>query len=117
MIDAVIVILLVVIIGFAVKRAAKNAKGGCCGSKGAAIIPEKKLNNPKIGEVIIKISGMHCEHCVSSVKKALNAIEGVSAQVSLNANQAVVSYDREISEGVLRNAIEEAGFQVLEIKR
>ena len=115
MINAIIVLVLAIIVAFAVKRALKNAKGGCCGSNGAAIIPEKKLAGPKLGEKIVHISGMHCDHCVASVKKALNAINGVSAQVSLNGKRAIVSYDREISDEVLQETVEKLGFQVEEI--
>ena len=58
---------------------------------------------------------MTCEHCVQSVKKALNEIEGVSARVDLQKKEAVVSYDREIANDVLKKTVEKAGFQVVSI--
>ena len=55
-----------------------------------------------IGEKIVQISGMTCEHCVNRVMRALNKIDGVSANVSLKGKRAVVSYDREIDVNVLK---------------
>ena len=68
-----------------------------------------------IGKKIVHIEGMTCEHCVQSVKKALNEIEGVSARVDLQKKEAVVSYDREIANDVLKKTVEKAGFQVVSI--
>lgn len=61
-----------------------------------------KLERPVIGEKIVQISGMTCEHCVNRVMRALNKIDGVSANVSLKGKRAVVSYDREIDVNVLK---------------
>ena len=68
-----------------------------------------------IGKKIVHIEGMTCEHCVQSVKKALNEIEGVSARVDLQKKEAVVSYDREIENDVLKKTVEKTGFQVASI--
>ena len=61
---------------------------------------------------IVQISGMTCEHCVNRVMRALNKIDGVSANVSLKGKRAVVSYDREIDVNVLKKAVEDAGYTV-----
>ena len=63
----------------------------------------------------IEITGMHCEHCAMSVTKALNQIDGVRADVSLSKGRAVISYDREVAEEVLKNTVEKAGYKVLGI--
>ena len=86
----------------------------CCGGGGASEIKEKpsKLEGPVIGEKIVQISGMTCEHCVNRVMRALNKIDGVSANVSLKGKRAVVSYDREIDVNVLKKAVEDAGYTV-----
>ena len=63
----------------------------------------------------IHISGMECQHCVSSVMEALNAVDGVTARVNLSKGNAKVSCDRVVSEDELRCAIERAGFQVISI--
>lgn len=120
--NVIIVVALVLIIIFAVKSSAKHFKGegGCCGGGGDVIrkeeIPEKVLEGEKIGEKIVTISGMHCDHCVASVTKAINRIQGASAKVSLKKKQAVVSYDRQISDDVIRNAVEAEGFKVTAIQ-
>ena len=41
----------------------------------------------------IKIEGMSCEHCVSSVEKLINEVDGVqSSEISL-PNRAIVLFD------------------------
>ena len=52
---------------------------------------DKVLDKPAIGKKTVKISGMHCEHCVKSVTEAINKIEGASAKVNLKKEEAVVS--------------------------
>ena len=76
---------------------------------------KKKLTGPVIGKKILKISGMHCDHCVMNVTMMLNRIDGVSADVNLSAGRAVVSYDRDISNEVLKEAVEKIGYQVVRI--
>lgn len=122
MANAIIIIILVLIIIFAVKNSLKHFKGegGCCGGGGDSVpveIPKKELQGPKLGEMEVSISGMHCDHCVQSVTKAVNRIEGASADVSLKKKRAVVSYDRPVSEEVITRAIEAEGFQVTGIKK
>ena len=112
MTNGFIILVLVLIVSYALKRTLKHTKGGCCGGSNTIIVPDKKLTGVKLGEKVIDISGMSCEHCVTSVKKALNSIDGLSAQVSLNRHRAVVSYDREVSEDVIRQTVEKLGFQV-----
>lgn len=64
---------------------------------------------------VIKIEGMHCGGCVKRVDAALNAIEGVSATVDLATGSAVVELSKEVSDEVLREAVEDLGFDVVEI--
>ena len=65
---------------------------------------------------VMKIEGMSCEHCSARVEKALNMIEGVSAKVKLEAKEALVELESEISNDVLRKAVEDAGYEVVEIR-
>lgn len=65
----------------------------------------------------IKIKGMMCGHCTGRVQEALNAIDGVSAEVSLNnGGEAVVTLSSDISEDVLVKTVTDAGYEVLSIK-
>ena len=62
----------------------------------------------------ITIEGMMCPHCQARVDKALNAIEGVSATVDLEKKTAAVT--GEVSDEVLRKAVTDAGYEVVDIK-
>lgn len=63
----------------------------------------------------MKIEGMSCGHCSGRVEKALNGIDGVSATVNLEAKTASVSLSKEVSDDVLRKAVEDAGYEVVSI--
>lgn len=63
----------------------------------------------------MKIEGMSCSHCSARVEKALNAVEGVSAQVNLEAKTAAVSLSQPVEDAVLRKAVEDAGYEVVSI--
>lgn len=66
-------------------------------------------------EVILKIGGMSCKHCVSHVNNALAAVEGVeSVEVSLENETAKISYDPEKAQvKILSDAVVAAGYEVL----
>lgn len=65
---------------------------------------------------VIKIRGMHCQHCQSRVEQALNDLEGVTAKVNLKKEEAVVTLSSNLDEQILKNTIQEAGYEVLSIK-
>ena len=59
----------------------------------------------------LSITGMTCGHCVEHVKKALEDVDGVDgAEVSLDANEAVVYGSTDISEDALTGAVKAAGY-------
>lgn len=65
----------------------------------------------------INIDGMACNHCTSAVKECLEKIDGVTnAEVSLEGKNAVVILSKEISDEILKNAVENQGFTVISIK-
>ena len=64
----------------------------------------------------LKVEGMMCGHCEKTVKKALEALEGVTeAQVSHEAGTAVVTLAGEVSDDVLKKAVEDKDYKVLDI--
>lgn len=63
---------------------------------------------------IMIIDGMSCSHCSARVENALNSIEGVRATVELKKKRAIVETD--VSDDVLKKAVEDAGYSVKEIK-
>ena len=64
----------------------------------------------------INIEGMMCPHCEATVKKALEALEGVnSAEVSHEKGTAVVELSAEVSDDGLKKAVEDKNYKVLSI--
>ena len=64
-------------------------------------------------EKTLKIDGMMCPHCEAHVKQALETIPQVtSADVSHTAGTAVVHLNAAVSDDVLKQAVEEAGYSV-----
>ena len=61
----------------------------------------------------LDVRGMSCGACVGHVTRALQALDGVqSAQVSLEANEAVVTYDpAKVGADQMVEAIVEEGYQ------
>ena len=79
-----------------------------------------KVNNKNKEESTMtktmKIEGMMCGHCEARVKKTLEALAGVdSAEVSREAGTAVVTLNEEVSDDVLKKAVEDQDYKVLEI--
>ena len=68
-------------------------------------------------EKTMKIEGMMCGHCEASVKKALEAlVEVEAAEVSHENGTAVVTLRSEVSDEVLKKAVEDKDYKVLEIQ-
>ena len=76
----------------------------------AEIIENEKER--KVMKKTIKIEGMMCQHCRGAVDKALNAMEGVTAQVSLEDKAAYVEISGDVSDDMLKQAVTEAGYEV-----
>ena len=65
----------------------------------------------------MKIEGMMCPHCEARVKKALEALDAVSAaEVSHVAGTAVVTLSAAVADDVLKNAVEAQDYKVLGIE-
>jgi copper ion binding protein len=66
---------------------------------------------------LITIEGMSCGHCVKHVEEALSELSGVAkVEVSLKDKNAVVELNQEVEDSKLKEAIEEAGYEVVAIK-
>ena len=77
---------------------------------------EDNLKEGKVMTKTMKIEGMMCGHCEATVKKALEAIDGVnSAEVSHEAGTAVVELSEEVQDEVLQKAVEDKDYKVLSI--
>jgi len=63
----------------------------------------------------VRITGMHCAMCATTIEKALNGMDGVhSAAVNLNSETASIEYDeRKTDLSSIVRTIEETGYGVL----
>ncbi len=67
-------------------------------------------------EKTMKIEGMMCGHCEATVKKALEALNGVDhADVSHEQDQAVVTLKEDVADDVLKKAVEDKDYNVVSI--
>ncbi len=62
----------------------------------------------------IKVKGMSCQHCVTSVTKALGQLEGIkNVQVDLAKGEVRFDNSKEIALSRVEKAIQDAGYQVV----
>ena len=65
----------------------------------------------------MKIEGMMCAHCEARVKKALEALDGVTeAAVSHETGSATVTLSADVSAGALKSAVEAQDYKVLAVE-
>lgn len=82
-------------------------------------MPYANLSTGKKGKRMkktIKIEGMMCAHCASRVESALGELPGVHVKVDLSNKTATVQSEGDISDAVLTQAVEKAGYQVVSIE-
>jgi copper chaperone len=59
------------------------------------------------------VSGMTCDHCVSAVTTELTGLPGVhDVRVELAAGLVIVDSDAPLSPDEVRNAVDEAGYEL-----
>jgi copper chaperone len=59
------------------------------------------------------VSGMHCQHCVTSVTEEVSAVPGVTeVHVDLDTGELVVTSDTDLFFSDIEAAIDEAGYTV-----
>ncbi len=75
--------------------------------------PKKEMKETMTKE--IQIEGMMCMHCVARVKGALEGIQGVQADISLEDKKATVTASPDVSNDMLQKAVEGAGYTVVKI--
>ena len=89
------------------------------------ILPHSEQPNPSetaknkeenVMEKTIKVEGMMCMHCVAHVKKALEELPGVTAEVDLDGGRAVVRAEQLPDDAALTSAVTEAGYKVVGIE-
>ncbi len=64
-------------------------------------------------ETSYSVVGMTCDHCVRSVTTEVSALDGVcDVQVDLAAGQVLVTAEQPLQAEQVREAVEEAGYQL-----
>ncbi|MCK9443455.1 MAG: copper ion binding protein [Tissierellaceae bacterium] len=67
-------------------------------------------------EKVLTVEGMTCMHCVMAVKNAVGALTGVK-KVDVDLETKKVNIEGEgLKDNLITEAIEEAGYEVVEIK-
>ena len=82
------------------------------------IKPNEEITEEKetIIMTTLKVNGMMCPMCKKHVEEALNAFEGVQAEVNLEAKEAKVNHPDTISAQELADAVTKAGYEVVGIE-
>ena len=89
------------------------------------VLPHSEQPNPSetaknkeenVMEKTIKVEGMMCMHCVAHVKKALEELPGVTAEVDLDGGRAIVRAEQLPDDAALTSAVTEAGYKVVGIE-
>lgn len=76
---------------------------------------EKKTEDHKMKK-LVTIEGMMCQNCQKHVSKALNGLDGVEADVSLEKGQALVHLSQPVEDDKIKEAVKEAGYTVTGIE-
>ena len=88
----------------ALKKKEKNA--------GSEIEPQEEAET-----MTVLVGGMMCEHCEMTVKKALEALEGIKeATADFHSGRVTVRYDGDVSEEEIRLAIENEDYEFIGIE-
>lgn len=91
-------------------------------AKTTAALPKKDMqkesnHKEEIGmKKVLKIEGMMCGHCTGRVEKALNDLDGVTAEVSLEGKSATVTLSKDVSDETLVQTVTDAGYEVVDIQ-
>jgi len=68
-------------------------------------------------ELILKINGMSCGHCVGQVTKALTQLDGVQLK-TVKVGEAILTYDQgQITPADIAVAVSEAGYEAHPVGR
>ena len=101
---------------FKAPRPQETAQEACSGACPLAQAEETKGGNDTM-EKKINIEGMMCQHCVAHVEKALTALGGVSsAKADLEGKCATVTLAAPVSDQELKDAVTQAGYEVVSIQ-
>lgn len=115
--NMVLTALLAALAGYAVFRTWRRAKEGsaCCGPiqqgvKRTGSADRNKAHYPYRAEAEITL--MTCDRCAAKVENALNALDGVWAEVRIDTKKALIRSKEPVEESVIRSTVHQAGYGV-----
>lgn len=118
---AILCILLIVIVVFGLRSYLKRLTSGCCGASPQPGVKKNKVRDRDKSHypyrVLLKVDGMSCGVCAARVENALNAMDGVWAQVDLGEEQADVRMKTEYGDQELKAAVRAAGYTVYRVEK
>lgn len=117
LVNVILIAMILVFCGLGIKSAVAHfqGKGSCCGGgSGEAVIQPEKLENPAQTK-LITVQGMKCNNCAIRIQNALNSLEGVNAKVSHKKALATVKTTDAVTDEMLKEAVEKAGYTVSSI--
>lgn len=89
----------------------KTASRGSISSVDSDLSCENTERETKTMTKTVKIEGMMCAHCEAHVKKALEALDGVTEVAASSKNgTAVIESTIELDGAAIKNAVEDAGY-------
>jgi copper chaperone len=67
-----------------------------------------------MANIVLKIKGMSCQHCVMSITKSLKGLKGVKdVKVSIEKGSADVNYENNlVTLSQMKDAVADAGYAV-----
>lgn len=65
-------------------------------------------------EIVLKVNGMMCGGCENRVKNAVQNIDGVeSVTADHNTGKVVVKTNKEVSENIIKETLEDIGYEIV----
>lgn len=111
MTDAIIILIVLAILVFALGGAKKRLKGGCCGGDGEIRLkPTATKGAPDTHHIAVQIEGMTCNHCKLRVENAFHALPDCYAEVHLKKHCADVWSKKEFSDEELAELVQKIGY-------
>ena len=121
MADAALVVLLVAVVATAVVIVRRRSRKGsaCCGPAVATparvrVADRNAAHYPHA--MRLSLGGMTCTNCAIKVENALNALPGTWATVDYGTREALVRSKGEPDVELLRHAVSDAGYVVLDLR-
>ncbi|MGH3310585.1 MAG: heavy-metal-associated domain-containing protein [Streptomyces sp.] len=88
------------------------ATTSCCTTDGSCD-SSAGSSDTAASSTVYAVTGMTCGHCVSSVTKALDGLDGVSdVKVDLDAGRVTVTSDTDLDDVIVAEVIDDAGYEL-----